>query len=320
MFNKLKVCMLALLISSSLCVAQENFLCMNANEIAVYKVNRETVDSIAYGKTVSQMRKIKKYYTSFTTFKKLTGAADLLYEWNIHEEVGKILGYQHNTYSVLPDSVCHKYREKYFSILIPRVLNHKTLMTDCYMDHILAKLDEEQKKEILNCIVKISDLLMAIPEEELLGDSAYMEYPSIKLLMYHDNRILELTKKSYPEIYKNINNMEYTYALNILTKWQLSRVVHRTYLARFEEAQKIWDLLEANNMVYDLDKNTSMYQIQTYLLDLKMLEITYWDDKKMRQEARHQVKLAAPNVIKRYFSLRPKKKDDSSKQNVNYLW
>ena len=125
---------------------------------------------------------------------------------------------------------------------------------------------------------------------------------------------------SLPSTLDSINDFDHTVALNILTQKQFRRVVMLNYTNMVEDRDKIWARIDSAQLTSDLDEGQAKYSIQQYLVDVRTAEETYWNDKEMRNKARHQVKVYAPPVVKRYFSTKKKKEKTENKQFENYLW
>ena len=118
----------------------------------------------------------------------------------------------------------------------------------------------------------------------------------------------------------SIVDLDHTVALNVLTQDQFRRVVMLNYRTLVDETNAIWARIDSAQLTSDLNEKTAKYNIRQYLIEVRTAEETYWNDKEMRNKARHQVKVYAPQVIKRYFSTKKKQNKGDNKQFENYLW
>lgn len=170
-------------------------------------------------------------------------------------------------------------------------LAFRGLVNVAIMDRIRLHLDKDQLSEL--------------KEARLHLDELKMRYETDSLSSTIDS----------------INDYDHRVALNVLTQKQFRRVVLLNYRNMVEDRDKIWARIDSAGLTSDLDKNKALYQIQQYLVDVRTAEETYWNDKEMRNKARHQVKVFAPQVVKRYFSTRKNKESNSKKQEMNnYIW
>ena len=142
------------------------------------------------------------------------------------------------------------------------------------------------------------------------------------LQLIHELRTLE-RQDTHLSLKDSISYIDHAYTINILSSKQFRRVVDLTYTDLVEDANRIWAQIDSAQMTKDLNLDVAMFQIQQYLLDLRVAEEIYWNDKTLREKARHQIKVYAPQVIKRYFATRPKKKENNRPKDVeliNFNW
>lgn len=118
----------------------------------------------------------------------------------------------------------------------------------------------------------------------------------------------------------SIRDLDHRTTLRILSSFQFRQIVKECYTAIDEDLAKIWSKLESANMVSDLDEERAKLSIRSYLIKLRVARETYWNDEEKRATALHQIKVYAPQVVKRYFSTNPKRKNNNKEQFKNYLW
>lgn len=326
MKQKLFLCLTGILTAPGLLNAQEASLLFpgfSNEESNIYEQHAGQIDKAAQSTVKEQMETFRTYYSN-TPSKQLKQIQNHLLTWATLEEIYKEIGNTNQNGSYLPDSLLKQYKCKYFEILFARVKPTHSLLETSMTARYTFQLDDEQVSSLLNAFVEISEILSQYTDEQLLGSTTTGQaIKTLRHLRYHDQNIQKALAKIDTAAYQRIRDIDHLVSLNALTQKQFRRVVFQNYKDKQKDRDRIWNMLDSANMTYDLDKNVALYQITNYLVDLKTAEETYWNDKNGRQVARHEIKKRSPAVIKRYFSLRPKKKQNNNyyeTSKMNYLW
>lgn len=326
MKQKLFLCLTGLLTTAGFLNAQEASLLFpdfSSEESNIYEQYAEQIDKAAQLTVKKQMKTFQNYYSN-TSSKQLNLIQNHLLSWATLEEIYKKIGNTNQNGSYLPDSILKQYKCKYFEILFAKVKPTHSLLEAGMIARYTFQLDDEQVSSLLNAFVEISEILSRYTDEQLFGSTTTGQaIKTLRHLRYHDQNIQKALAKVDTAAYHRIRDIDHLITLNALTQKQFRRVVFLNYEDKQKDRERIWNMLDSANMTYDLDKNAALYQITNYLVDLKTAEETYWNDKNGRQVARHEIKKHSPAVIKRYFSLRPKKKqnnNDNETAKINYLW
>lgn len=326
MKQKIFLCLIGFLSLTGFLNAQEATLLFpkfSSEESYIYEQDADRIDKAAQATVKEQMNVFRNYYPD-TPSKLLNRIQHHLLTWATLEEIYKKMENVNHNGSYLPDSLLKQYKFQYFEILFSRVKPTHSLMEAGMIARYTFKLDNEQVSSLLSAFVEISDTLSHYTDEQLFGNAKTSRpVKTLRHLRYHDENIQKALAKIDPATYHRIRDIDHLITLNVLTQKQFRRIVFLNYKDKQQDRERIWNMLDSANMTYDLDKNVALYQITNYLVDLKTAEETYWNDKNGRQVARHEIKKHSPAVIKRYFSLRPKKKqnnNDNETSKMNYLW
>ncbi len=295
---------------------------MNDEESDIYEQDADRYDAIAKSVADEQMTILRDYYSDRLQ-KRCNALYNHLLTWATHEEVCKTKGNYCRNGSYLTAPMLAEYREKYFELLFQHLDSKENLLSVSLPDKYIWNLTADQRTILQNAIIEISAILSRYTDEQLFGSSATAApTKTLRYLRFHDQKIMKALAVIDTTVYNRLRDIDHYATINALNKKQFQRIIFHTYHNIDKDIEKIWNLLDSAKMVHDKDRIRDRYYIRKYLIDLKTVEELYWNDKIGRQTARHAVKVQAPPVIKRYFSLRPKKKKEnpSQKREINYLW
>lgn len=181
------------------------------------------------------------------------------------------------------------------------------------MDDVNQKLNEnsDEAQQLVATALAMGEKLRLTNAQK---DSLWQAYLVIEELKQ------SFIKKQDSSTIDSIRDLDHRTTLHILSSFQFRQIVKECYTAIDEDLAKIWSKLESANMVSDLDEERAKLSIRSYLIKLRVARETYWNDEEKRATALHQIKVYAPQVVKRYFSTNPKRKNNNKEQFKNYLW
>lgn len=286
-----------------------------AEVIAAHSVVPEVIDI----RTGEMVREVTNYYKGKIVRSQREELSDTIRAWMRKEVTGCFLVSYHPEYHL--DTIYSRYKRHCLDVMLRKMNPEWGLTALAIALSVTIGLDSTQLQELRDAMYRMSEELRQLPDE-VLSDTQAADAP--RWLRFPDKQIREALQANDSILYQHFVDVDHETALNVLSKKQFRRVACFAHPEIKDETFAIWNKLDSANMVYDLKESTARYHIQEYLTDIKVAEETYWNDTKRRGEARHRIKVYAPYVIKRYFSLRPKKrnpqKQSEKSNNVNYLW